>query len=556
MYRISGDGYLLNILERIKNRDNIFRTFSKREVIFLFMLIVSTFLLYNKLNFTESRWTLHPDDHDVVVFDKVLLKTGKLWFQSPYNDIYNTNAFYPGIHDFKCDPSKGHKIKAAYSPGIYLLTAPGNLIGFRGPFVIVAMFGVIGLLFFYLMMRELFGTVAAMASSIFLGFSTAYIFWSNMLFSNIPALTFFLIGLYFLVKLTKKPYLRRYYILPVFFMVFTLLIRGDFIYPIGISIILVVVRYYRELRWRHIFETIILFAGIGATVALVNFVTSGSVLNINPKNFGFSSIFQFLIKYPLVGANITAMKKNVTMYIYQIAPALTVLGILGFLYCLKSDIRRNIFLWIFCLVGIFATYYYGKNAYYWGYGSAWLASSYVRYFLLSFMSLSVFAGIFVEELLNRISFKKLAVGVCALVLLVYIVVSLNTVANAEFGLNWVESWNESAKKVNYYFESVPKNSVVVDYTKDGFYQKMIISRTVFNPRILEKRDKIQRTVQILADLDRKGIPIYLITNPERNISNVEALSKEANFFELERVPYMIKFEVGGVDPIIYKLLFK
>ena len=176
-----------------------------REISLLVLVFISLFFLYNRLNLSENRWTLHPDDRNLAVYTTVLTETGHLWYQSPYNEQFDTDSFLPGLNDYQSDRDGDHKIRAAYTPGIYFVLSLGRFFGYNGPFYIVSFLGLLAVFFFYLILRQLYGQNVALVGILFFGFSSAFIYWNNMLFSNVPALCFFLGGLFFMLQASRKP---------------------------------------------------------------------------------------------------------------------------------------------------------------------------------------------------------------------------------------------------------------------------------------------------------------------------------------------------------------
>lgn len=526
------------------------------EVLFLSILLLSSFFIYNKLNISGNRWFYAPDDKDIFTFSKVFLETGTLWYQSSYNNTYKTNAFTPGIHDYQHDPSKGNKIRASYAPGIYMLVAPGHILGTRGPFLIVGMLGLLGLLLFYLFLRELFGVPVAMVGTLLQALSPVFVYWSNMLHTNIAAMTMLMGALYFLVRVVKNPDRKLFYFISTAFLVMAVWVRGDFAFLAVVIVLAVLIGYAKTLKWKNVGWSAGLFVLLGTMVILVNKLVSGSYLGIASKADSGGHAVEVFVKYPLRYINLGVLSSNVRMYIYGMVPLMVVLGLLGLFYCLRSGQWKNPFVIALLIITCFTIIYYGKNASFWGYGKAWIASSYTRYFLPVFMVLSILSALFIVNWISIVSPRSLGIAVCAVIILAQTLFSVNLLSTKTFGINYTESWNQASRSVDRYVERLPDNAVIVSFVKDDYYNKMIVSRTVYTPIFLGDEDKLGRNSEILNDLSRRGVPVYVISNPDRQIIDITEWDSLNSSFSLEPVVHDVVFGVGGRSPDIYRVDFK
>ena len=527
----------------------------KREIAFLFVLLVTLLLLFNQLTISRNRWTLHPDDQDLFLFSSVLLHTGNLWCQSPLNDEYDTDAFRPGIDEYRCDDSSGHKIRANYTPGIYFLLCPGHLVGFRGPFVIVSIMGVLGVLFLYLLVRELYDYRIAMMAAALLGFSAPYIFWSNMLFSNIPAVSLFLGGLYFLARAVRHDGKRIDYLATIAFFSFAVWIRYEFILLVLVVLLVVTVTYRKRLRRRYVMEAAVLVVLIGALLTGLNYLTTGSIFGLHPETGMGSTASTMLVQYPtsmLRYRVVQTIATNARMYIYGVSPILTVIGLLGIVYCLRK--KRDGFLVAILLVGLLVLYYFGKGTGFWGYGDNIMAASYTRYFLPVLACLAVFAGVFCVRYLGEHLNRRAVVLVLALVITAHVVVSMNMAAGMKFGLNYVDKYFGHRRDTNYFVAGLQEAPVLVDLTRGGFYEKMILSRTVLVPQYIPENEREERTVEIITDLVSRGVPVYVLDTTERSLFNRDSLDAGLDPFYLQEIEHPVIYEVGGKTPEIFEVL--
>jgi hypothetical protein len=163
-----------------------------KEIILIFVLLVGSFLfVFNYLNFHHAQWFLHPDERDAYVHAKLYATTGSFSYTDTLNTIYSTNAFTPDG-----SVASGSKIIPALAMGILILLGPSFILGTKAAFFVSPICATISLLFAYLILRRHFGNRFSFIATILFAFTPCFIFWSNMLFSNIPAMMFFLVGLY------------------------------------------------------------------------------------------------------------------------------------------------------------------------------------------------------------------------------------------------------------------------------------------------------------------------------------------------------------------------
>ena len=527
----------------------------KREILFLLILLVTLFVLFNQLSISRNRWTLHPDDHDLFIFSDVLLHTGHLWYESPLNTEYHTDAFRPPLTDYESDSAEGVKIRARYTPGIYFLLGLGHIAGYRGPFVIVSIMGVLGVLFLYLLARELFDYKVAMMSAIFLGFSSSYIMWSNMLWSNIPAVSLFLGGMYFLAMAARHCQRRAYYLASVAFFALSIWIRYEFIALAAVVILVVVVKYRHRLRMKYILQAALLALVIGGIFAGLNYLTTETIFGLHPSKGVGGTAKLMLVRYPtsIFGQRILrAISNNARMYIYDVAPVLTVLGLLGVVYCFRK--KREGFLIALLLVGLLVLFYYGKSGSNWGYGQNLMASSYTRYFLPIMAALAIFAGVLTVRYLGEGLSRRAAVVVLALIVVAHVAVSVKIVQEKKFGLEYVDRYCEHRRDVNYFVAGLPEDAVIVDTSSNAFHYYMIISRTVFIPDLLFEDEREEKTVEIITDLVSRGIPVYIIDNPERSLFDIELLEARLSPVSLQDIEHPVIFRVGAKTPEIYQVV--
>ncbi len=523
---------------------------SRREAALLAVVFALFFLLFNQLNFSRGRWTLHPDDKNLYVFSNVLLESGHLWYQSPLNLQFDTNAFVPALDEYVSEAGEGERMRAPYSPGVFFLICAGNLLGYRGPFFIVSLAGLAGLLFLYLTVRRLYGIKAAALSLLLLGSSAAYIYWSNMLFSNIPALAFTLGGVYFVVMAVARPQRLRYYLLAAAFFAASIWIRYEFVVFAALAM-LPPLRNFRKLKLKNVLFSLAFLGVLGGLILLLNHVTTGSLFGV-PQKAGATAA-EYLVNYPARFRGFEVLFANGKMYVYAVAPLLTVLGVLGLLHAIKNE--RSVYVLLFALAGALVFYYYGNNIHFWGYGKYWLAASYTRYFLPLFTALAFFAALFLTGFLGRLPWRRSTLALLTfLVIATHAYASFSLLSRADFGLSYTRDYMEGRRSVDDFARTLPRGAIIVDLS-DGWFEKMVLSRTVFVPARIKKGEEAAReeAAAILGALLEEGRPLYVLSTPERGRWHRQELEEMGGGFALEPLAHDIVFKKGGGAPEVFRL---
>ncbi|MDD5748648.1 MAG: glycosyltransferase family 39 protein [Actinomycetota bacterium] len=531
-----------------------FTRINRREVIILCALLLLFLIVFNFLNFSQSRWTLHPDDHDIFVFSKVLLQKGHLWYSSPLNEKFKTRAFQPSLDDYESKPSNRYAISSLYSPGMYFLVAPGHLLGLRGPFVIVGIIGVFGILFLYLLSRDLYGKLAAITSSLFLGFSAPYLYWSNMLFCNIGALSFFIAGTYFLNRAIKGKGKKNKFVPVVVFFAISIWVRYDFLLLVMIVVIVSLIAYRKTINKQELLRGFIVLVALTIILATINHLSTGTISGyrgaIGAGKQTSKEIAHHFVNIPDMGA----LLANTKMYLFGMAPVLVLAAMPGIALLLRKE--RNYVSISLLAAGIFALYSYGKTSGFYAYQKNWLASSYTRYFLPVFFVLSICASISTTEVFKRIRKKWLSSAIVCLILITHICLSFFVLYRNQYGLDFAKKYSRDRKNVNAFVSTLPASSVIIDGSNDDYFRFDITSRVVLNPSYFPEKEAYERLAGTVRELSRMNIPLFLINNPERSMIDVEEFQRKYPYIELIQIPHPAQFSYGSRTPDFYRIQLK
>ncbi len=145
-----------------------------------------------------------PDESANYVFTKRYAQTGELKIFKEYN-LYTDDIIRP--RSTRSDHGEVKPVSFLGLPFFY-----GNIskiFGYNAIPYITPFLGALGIIFFYLLVREIFGRRNALISSFLLASFPVYIYYtSRSMFHNVPFMVFLIIGLYFLVRMTspeKRP---------------------------------------------------------------------------------------------------------------------------------------------------------------------------------------------------------------------------------------------------------------------------------------------------------------------------------------------------------------
>jgi hypothetical protein len=379
-----------------------------------------------------------------------------------------------------------------------------------------------------------------------LGFSHYYLFWNNMLFSNIPALSFLLGGIYYFNQKSNIKYISS-----IFFAI-SISLR----YEYAIYVVLVLLAYLILKRTKALKLIIITGFSIGfilIPIPILNHqiygsytsfgytqksydLNAGKTIDYSSSDEGGIQGFKNKLLKRFGGQFNSSMPKNFitnySEYLLALAPLLILLSTIGMLDKRHQAIRDPAILGLI-FICIFTLLYFWTAAGYNGFGKSWLASSYTRYFLPA----SVLFAIFSAYALNKFLIKKIVY--IAFVLVIYIIFSFSITLNSKLGLRAIASEKRENKTVNNMTSELPKNAIIIS----NFYSKAIIDRPVLIPNLTSqiKDDRLSKTAEII-NKDKNFNKFYIFENTnhssylgvadylQENNQQIELIDNIRNFY--------------------------
>lgn len=177
-----------------KNWQNIFVVF----LAIIFFLATASFNFYTqKTNFVK--W-LSPDETANYTFTKLYAQTGNLSLSEPIN--YKVNDI---IHPRSFRAENGQLKPMSFLGIIIIFGKIASLTSIKVIPYLTPIFGAIGIIFFYLLIKLLFDRRVGLISASILTFFPPYIYYScRSMFHNILFVSLLIIGLFYSVRMNKK----------------------------------------------------------------------------------------------------------------------------------------------------------------------------------------------------------------------------------------------------------------------------------------------------------------------------------------------------------------
>ncbi|MCG2794377.1 MAG: glycosyltransferase family 39 protein [Actinomycetia bacterium] len=489
-----------------------------RRKLALLVILFASLILFNYTNFKGQNWVIHPDDYEAYVIGKQLKETGNLAREEPLNEMFDNPVFTPMGAIY----SEG-RVLPTRAYGIYIISALGLFLGEQGPFYLMPIFGLLCVLFSYKLAKLMIGEKGALLTAFLFGFSGPFVYWNNMLYPNVPGVTFLVIGLYFIVKIAYGTNTGlRYYILAAVFFSFAVWIRYE-------QVLFIVLLTPIVFRYRYAFKAKHLLVGLATLALLLSpILVMNNALYANPFGTGYTKHMQSgenvesepgnseagaksnlrNIFDRFFGQNIHPdiyrVTRNAKNYIFDLFPMLAIAGVFGmFLMLLSRQRSRVIF---FCLFLIAAIWTYDTcGGYHWGEGSVFLGATYVRYMLIVYLVLAICAPVLIERVrsvINPNAYRTLLAFFIISFLLLQAIMLMGS-----GGLRETREMKADFKHIDDVAGELPENAVNVA----SLYSKVIVDRKILNTDLVKSGEDIDtdKLIHYIQSLLQEGREVYL-----------------------------------------------
>ncbi|MFH1610751.1 MAG: glycosyltransferase family 39 protein [Patescibacteria group bacterium] len=387
-----------------------------------------------------------PDEVMNFHFTNIFVDENKMYYIEPYNLVAN------GVVFPRWAKPLDDKVTLGTFQGIILIY--GSIAKVFSKFVIpflTPIFAIIGVLFFYGIVRMIFDKKIALISAILMFIFPGFIYYaSRTMFHNVLFLSLLLGGIYFLLKLfyaeKNKPSKATprgkyiYSVLTGLFFGLSLITRTSEIVWVLLIVLIILGFNFKKIKWKYLLISLIIFILCFVPVLANNKAMYGSylatgysrVVSENLEEISHAEqigLFEAMLLpfgfHPRVIVAHSIYKYFIHLFYFHI-----LLFILGLVWFFKSEKtkKQKMYFWFFLMSSIFILTYYGS----WFFQDSLdpklvsVGSSYVRYFLPIYIFALPFVGfLFVKlwELKKKIWNRALVV----VLMLSILCISLNMI---------------------------------------------------------------------------------------------------------------------------------
>lgn len=450
-----------------------------------------------------------PDETANLFFARHFAQTNSLSFEDPANQIAGELVSPRSMRVID-----GQTVPAGFIGLPIVYGSLAKIFGLNAIPFFTPVLAVIGIIFFYLLVKKLFGQQAALWSSVFGYVLSAYWYYSAKgLMPNIAFLVFFIISLYFFLQSLDKKKLF-YYLFFGIFLGLGLMIRTSEIVWLGPLLLIIALIKARQVNWRFLFCSLVMAILIFTPVLYFNQQIYNSPLSIGysfdnwlvgqtPIEQGLSLLSQIFLPF---GADFKMSAINFYHYTYVLFPLWTILAVIGFfasniLFIIQKNYRLIIYSVLFIIVSVYLVIYYGS----WQFNdnpdpsAVTIGTSYARYWLPIYLFSLPYIGWLISTLLKKFTIAKPAFGI-------FLFTCLFLVSYPAVALEPGEGIYQVSKNIQEYqrlgqavFEKTEDNAVIVAGRLDK----------VFFPtrRVIFKLNKSQDYDRI-KELIGGGYPVY------------------------------------------------
>ena len=468
----------------------------KNILIILGIISIIAFTFFYKFIYLKTgTYSPHsPDESNVLFFAKQIIENNEFIWKSQLNERYNVPFFIP-----RASVEVGKNLYAPMiAPYFVLIIALSSLFEFNH--FINSIFGVIGILFFYLLVQYVFKSKKlGLIGAILLAFFPTYALFANTYYDIIPSSVFWIGSLYYFVRFLSEDDYRFSVFCVIFFMI-SIAIRPPHAFLVMAYLIPLIIYYKKIFTFRNISATllagivcIILFFGINYSV-YGSFFSTGRTMT--GQNIGKSGVIKTLMR---INFNPDAISTAFNNYLLHYETLIFIGGVLGIIRVkqIKSKVTKTL---IYSLIPlcIFLLFYFGSNPNFYGFSQTRVDGSLSRYFLPIYVCLIIATVYFLNTLKNR-KIKILYVVILIINIFIFTFGGLGSLTN------WVLS-NEKFCQYNRIVKTTPKKSIFIVKQYD---KCIVLDRPVmlmYNSEDLKKRPDLEYLFPLL-DIDKDLIPI-------------------------------------------------
>jgi hypothetical protein len=480
-------------------------------LLFLFFCVYSTIIFKNGLIFNS------PDENANYFFANLFNQTNSFIYDTQTNtDIVHPRSMT--VIDNKIVPQSFLGLPFIY--GIIAKVFSSSIIIFLTP-----LFAVISIWFFYQISKKIFDTKVAFISSLLLLVHPAFIYYtSRSMFHNILFVTFFIVGLYFLVV---KKISNLNIFLASLFISLALFVRTSEAPWVFLILLILYILNFKKID----FKKIIIFCFTGLFILIIilflNQITYG-----DPLASGYNSK---IIKDEIIKTSVGVSRKKIIYNLianwwnYSVAIFwwLSIPTFLGVILNIKKykelSVNKKIYLLLFFTGFVYLILYYGN----WNFNDTpdptkiTVGTSYVRYWLPIFIFSLPFlaqALIYLADNFTHNKIKKISILVVITFILSYSLAYTYFISDEALAKQTLVNYKEIKNKVLNLTEN---NSIIVA----SYFDKLFFPERLVIENIDEERDKRLNEISKLLDKNRLIYYYSWQSDTDINYLNEKVLSK-------------------------------
>ena len=552
--------------------------------VFLFFYFILMFIFYSCTTITNSQSLIHVDDREIWLVSHNIYKNHSLTYEEPLNKYFKHNVFNTFETVFV-----NNKIVPRRALGIYFLTAFSFLFGENGPFFMISILGLASCIFFYLFAKNLFDKKISLLSSVLLSSSFPIIHWSNMLFNNIPAFSFYMIGLFFFSEiLVNKKNKMIFYILSSIFFSLAIWIRYEYLIFV-LLLIVWIIRDRKSINFKYLIISIIVLISILFPILILNnylykspFLI-GYFVKINeqtenqisdtkkrfpetdiekrPQKYIIKIIGELKSTFITIFSNLFRFDINVVFnnyknFIFNLFPQVLPFTLLGIVNGLKNKDKNIINFTIYSIFVLILWMFYIMRSYYFGGESAMAGASMIRYLFLTYSCIILFSIYLIFKLLNKLP-ERLMYFITILIVITSILNTVNLSFYGTLGMAKTHEIKKNINKIDTAIEDLPSKSIIINDTfnyaigirnRKVFDMSMIYSPAIIDIDSLNPKTNDSEVVfttikytKILLDLN---YPVYILEKNHFNL--VKNIEEKEEILDTKKVIWGDYFEIYKV----------
>ena len=435
------------------------------------------FVVYSYPSLVSAPKFVSPDETANYFFTDLYSETGELAYSDELNEIAHGIIRPRGTvySDGRIVPQKFLGFPVVNGTVAVLIP---EFVRFLTPLL-----AVVGVLFVFLLLRDLFNERVAVTSSLLLFISSPYWYWSSMgMFENVAGCVMLIISLRYFFKLLTTNDLKDY-LLAGLFLGLALFIRPEYVL-LAIPLFIILLLNRRRIRKPYACLSLLAFIVAITPFFIFNDSLYGSFLSTGHHlHYGVAepiSIGSFSM------VNILENSANLIV----LTPTLFLFSLLGLLSCRKKGINLH-YMFFFIVASLTLCFYFLSGRVL----SIDIHSSYVRYLLpLYLLSLP-----FVSQFILSFKWKTAILLACSIVAVSTPWVLLKTDANLNSSARYDRLNSEIVEATE------PDAVIFLDYWDKAVFPE----RRVGLVRELHEENRSAMLAEISIDLTERNIPVYL-----------------------------------------------